>query len=110
MLRLYDESLAVKKAAIRTVKELLVQLPGRITNAAGEHPFNAPWPAGTVVSAKTGRGTDRSGTQVRWLVGHISRGPRSWIFVSCVTGSSDVPALAAVEQAERALREERALP
>jgi beta-lactamase class D len=109
MLRLYDESLPVKKAAIRTVKQLLVQLPGKITNATGDHPFDEPWPPGAIVSAKTGSATDRSGSDVRWLVGHVSRGARSWIFVSNVTGGSDVPALAAVEQAARALRDEGVL-
>jgi beta-lactamase class D len=110
LLGLYREALPVKVPVMRTVKTLLVQRPGVVTNATGSHPFDAPWPAGTVVSAKTGSATDRSGSHVRWLVGHVKRGPRSWIFVSSVTGGSDTPALAAVEQAARALREERVLP
>jgi beta-lactamase class D len=110
LLSLYADTLPVKKAAMQTVRQLIVQLPGVVTNATGDHPFDGPWPAATIVSAKTGSGTDRGGSQVRWIVGHVRRGTRSWIFVSNVTGGSDVPALAAVEQAARALREEHVLP
>ena len=105
MHRLYADELPASPAAMRTVRQLLVQPQGLVVNAAGEHPFAAPWPAGTTVSAKTGSGTDRGGKAVRWLVGHVARGPRSWIFVSCVAGGSDTPALAAVDQAASALRE-----
>ena len=108
MRRLYADELGASPAAVRTVRELLVQPQGHVVNAMGEHPFAAPWPAGTIVSAKTGSGTDRGGQDVRWLVGHVARGPRSWIFVSCVAGSNP-PALAAVEQAASALREEGVL-
>jgi beta-lactamase class D len=90
---------------MRTVRELIVQPQGRVTNAAGEHPFASPWPPRTIVSAKTGSGTDRGGQTVRWLVGRVARDSRSWIFVSCVAGSPETPALAAVEQAASALRE-----
>ena len=37
------------------------------------------------------------------------RGPRSWVFVSTVAGASDTPALAAVNQAASALRDEGVL-
>jgi beta-lactamase class D len=109
MRRLYNDDLPVSRAAMRTVRQLLVQPQGLVVNAAGEHPFAAPWPAGTTVSAKTGSGTDRGGKTVRWLVGHVARGPRSWLFVSSVSGGSDIPALAAVDQAASALREEGVL-
>jgi beta-lactamase class D len=105
MRRLYADELPVGASALRTVRELLVQPPGVVVNAAGEQPFAAPWPAGTIVSAKTGAGTDRSGAAVRWLVGHVARGTRSWVFVSCVAGGSDTPPLAAVALAATALRE-----
>jgi beta-lactamase class D len=94
---------------MRTVRQLLVQPQGFVVNALGEHPFAAPWPSGTTVSAKTGSGTDRGGKAVRWLVGHVARGPRSWVFVSTVAGGSDTPALAAVTQAASALREDGVL-
>jgi beta-lactamase class D len=108
MRRLYADELDASPAAMRTVRHLIVQPKGHVVNALGEHPFAEPWPAGTVVSAKTGSGTDRGGKDARWLVGHVARGARSWVFVSCVAGS-DPPALAAVDQAASALREERVL-
>jgi beta-lactamase class D len=109
MRRLYAGDLPASPAATRTVRQLLVQPQGLVTNAAGRHPFAAPWPSGTTVSAKTGSGTDRGGKPVRWLVGHVARGPRSWVFVSTVAGASDIPALAAVNQAASALRDEGVL-
>jgi beta-lactamase class D len=109
MRRLYADDLPISKAAMTTVKGLLVQPQGKVANAAGEYAFAAPWPAGAVVSAKTGSGNDRDGRQVRWLVGHVARGARSWIFVSSVVGGDDTPAYAAVDQAARALRQEGVL-
>jgi len=109
MRRLYADELPVSPRAMRIVRELIVQPPGAVVNATGEHPFAAPWPRDTVVSAKTGSGTDRGGKSVRWLVGHLARGSRAWIFVSTVAGSDETPALAAVDQAAAALRQERIL-
>jgi beta-lactamase class D len=107
--RLYADDLPISHAAMTTVKRLLVQPRGKVTNAAGEHAFAAPWPAGAVVSAKTGSGNNRDGHEVRWIVGHVARGARSWIFVSSLVGGDDMPALAAVDQAARGLREEGVL-
>lgn len=98
LVRLYEDSLPVSTAAMRTVREILVQPDGVIVNATGEHAFSAPWPDGTVVSAKTGRGDD-----VAWLVGHVQRKSRAWVFVSCVTGTGLDP-LVAVDLAARSLR------
>jgi beta-lactamase class D len=102
MVRLYEDALPVGKEAMRTVREILVQPPGVVVNATGEHPFDAPWPLGTVVSAKTGSSDD-----VRWLVGHVQRHPHSWVFVSCVTRTSD--SLAAIDLAAESLRSAGAL-
>jgi beta-lactamase class D len=107
-LRLYADDLPVSARAMATVRQLLVQPRGTIVNATGEHPFDAPWPEDAVVSAKTGAGPDRSGNAVRWLVGHVQRGARSWVFVSLVVGR-DLDALAAVNLAARALREQHIL-
>jgi beta-lactamase class D len=103
--QLYSDELPVSQAALRIVKELLVQPQGVVTNATGELPFATPWPSGTVVSAKTGSGTDRSGATVRWIVGHVARGQRSWLFVSCVAGAETTPALAAVDLAAASLQQ-----
>jgi beta-lactamase class D len=107
--RLYADELPISHAAMTTVKRLLVLPGGWVTIAAGEHAFAAPWPSGAIVSAKTGSGDNRDGHQVRWIVGHVARGDRSWIFVSSLVGGDDTPALAAVDQAARALREEGVL-
>jgi beta-lactamase class D len=90
-------------------KEALIQPKGVVVNATGEHRFGGDWTAGTILSAKTGSGRDASGRIVRWLVGHVSRGRRSWVFVSCVLGSDQTPPLAAVDLAAEALRHERVL-
>jgi beta-lactamase class D len=103
LLRLFASTLPVRQDAMRTVREILVQPKGMVVNASGEHPFGKPWPPGTVLSAKTGSGRDRSGQQVRWLVGHVSRGRRAWVFVSCVVGGDDTPPLAAVDLAAKSL-------
>ncbi len=102
---LYTDRLPVRRAAMQTVRDLLVQPSGMVVNAAGQHALGESWPEGTVLSAKTGSGRDRSGSQVRWLVGHVSRSGRSWIFVSLVIGPDGTGPLAAVDLAARALSE-----
>jgi beta-lactamase class D len=109
VLDLFGGRLPVAPRSTEIVRRILVQPHGTITNAAGEHRFARPWPQGIVLSAKTGSGPTRDGSAVRWLIGHVQRGPRSWVFVSNVIGAPDLPALAAVEQAERALIAERVL-
>src|SRR5262249_22308988 len=106
---LFADRLPVSTRAMRNVREILVQPDGVILNAAGEHPFARPWPAGVVVSAKSGAGPTGDGHIVRWLVGHVSRGARSWTFVSNVVGGANTPALAAIDQAAQALVEEHVL-
>ena len=103
LVRLYEDSLPVSQLAMRTVRDILVQPSGVVVNATGEHSFDAPWPEGTVVSAKTGSADD-----VRWLVGHVERERRSWVFVSCMTGKGLDP-LAAVNLAAKSLRSEHVL-
>ncbi len=102
--RLYADDLPVDRAAMATVRALLVQPDGVVVNAAGRHPFAAPWPAGTVLSAKTGAGDDHGGRQVRWLIGHVARAGRAWLFVSCVVGDTNLPQRAAMDLAARSLK------
>jgi beta-lactamase class D len=109
LVRLYGDALPVGREAQRVVRELLVQPPGLIVNAAGEHPFDAPWPEGTVLSAKTGSSGHPDGQEVRWVVGHVKRRERSWLFVTCVTGGEGLEPSAAVDLAAGALRQERVL-
>jgi len=109
LVRLYNDDLPLTGRAMRTVREVLIQPRGAIVNAAGEHAFGGTRPPGTVLSAKTGSARDRTGNEVRWLVGHVRRDHRAWVFVSCVVGKDDVAPLAAVELAAGALHEERLL-
>jgi beta-lactamase class D len=108
-IKLYENRLPVAPSAVAAVKQMLVEPPGVVVNAAGRRPFNAPWPAGTIVSAKTGSATHASGRGVRWLAGHIRQGRGSFIFVSCVIGPRDLPANAAIDLAARSLRDARIL-
>lgn len=111
LVRLYEDEgkLPVSEAAIHAVRESLVQPPGVIVNAAGEHRFANPWPVDAVVSAKTGSGTGARSGDVRWLVGHVRRGLQSWVFVSCVTGGRELDPLAAVSLAAKSLHAEQVL-
>ena len=106
---LYRNNLPVSKSAMEQVRAMLVQPAGSVVNATGAHPFDNPWPADAVVSAKTGSVTDRSGRAVRWLAGHVKRGSRSFVFVSCVIGARELEANAAIDLAARSLREAHVL-
>lgn len=108
LLRLFDDRLPVTRRAMQVVRDVLIQPDGKVMNATGAIPFGRGWKTGTVLRAKTGSGHDQSGVEVRWIVGHISRGSRAWVFVSCLTGR-DLPSLAAVDLAERGLSEAGAL-
>jgi beta-lactamase class D len=99
--RFFEGKLPVRADAASSVREILRQPEGRVVNAMGEHSFAEPWPPGTALFAKTGSAEDH-GRRVTWLVGRVERGGRGWLFVSCVSGSSEP--LAALEQAARQLR------
>lgn len=107
--KLHAGQLNVAPAATKIIRHILIQPSGTVTNARGEHPFAAPWPAGAVVSTKTGSGPSGGGNAVRWLVGYVERDTRSWVFVSNVIGDADLSQNAAVELAERALIAEHVL-
>ncbi len=103
--RLYADSLPVPQQVMQQVRAMLVQPEGAVTNAMGVHPFAAPWPSGTVLSAKTGSTSDGSRRGIRWIVGQIQRGPRAFIFVSCVVGTTELAQDAALRLAESRLRQ-----
>jgi beta-lactamase class D len=86
-----------------------VQPAGRVRSASGERRFGETWPEGTVVAAKTGRSTDATGRHVLRLVGHVGRGKRSWVFVSCVIGAEEPDANEAIDLAARSLHEEHVI-
>jgi beta-lactamase class D len=103
-INLYEGRFDVSPRAMEAVKAILMQPAGVVVTASGEQAFGGPWPAGAVVSAKTGSATDRSGRGVRWLAGHVARGGRSWVFVSGVIGAGDLPANAAIDLAALSLK------
>ena len=107
--RLYYGELPVADRSMQIVRDILVQPANVVVNATGEHPFDAPWPAGTVVSAKTGSTSFAGNRAVRWIVGHVRRDRRAWLFVSCVTGADDLDGNAAIDLAARLLRERHVL-
>ena len=77
LLALWRDQLPVKPAAMRAVREMLVQPKDVVVNATGERPFPSH---GAILSAKTG-----SAGLTRWLVGQV--GAR--VFVACVDGDPD---------------------
>jgi len=103
LVRLYDGKLPVKAEAVRTLRQILTQPAGAVVNALGEHPFDAPWPEGTVVEAKTGRGDHEV-----WLVGHVERAGRAWVFVTSIQGDG-LESAAAIDLAAASLRGEGVL-
>jgi beta-lactamase class D len=109
MLKLFQGKLPVSLQAVEQVKAMLVQPAGTVVNSLGEHPFDAPWPAGVIVRAKTGSATDAGGKDVRWLIGHVKRGDHAYVFVSCVVGGEDLPGNAAIELAAKSLRSAKVL-
>jgi beta-lactamase class D len=109
LLKLFTNNLRVNARASETVRRLLIQPPGQVTNASGSPSLGATWDADTSVTAKTGAGPTGDGRAVRWLVGHVRRGSRAWIFVSNIVGPMDLPTTAAIDQAGRALVEEGVL-
>ena len=92
LLKLYQDALPVSpRARDRSRNSGAAAGTGR--QRGGNARISArPWPAGTVVSAKTGSQSDGSGMSTRWIVGHVRRGTRSWIFVSSLTGKDLTPA------------------
>ncbi len=109
LLDLYADRLPLSKRAQAQVRAMLVQPQGQVVNARGAQAFAAPWPAGAVLGAKTGSTSDREGRGVRWLIGHVQRGRRAYVFVSCVVGARDLDANAAIDLAARSLHDAKVL-
>jgi beta-lactamase class D len=107
--KLWNDDLPIARPAIEAVKKMLEEPAGVVVNQAGPQPFGGPWAAGVTVSAKPGSATDRSGRGVRWLIGNVTRGSRSFVFVSCVIGPRELDANDAIDLAARSLRESHVL-
>ena len=103
-LKLYRNQIPVSTRAVEQVKAMLIQPTGVIVNAAGEQPFAAGGRTRRPSARRPGaRPTGRA--RVRWLAGHVKKGSRTFVFVSCVIGAGDVAANAAIDLAARSLRE-----
>jgi beta-lactamase class D len=103
LLRLFQDTLPIDHAAQDAVRRAMIQPAGSVVNAVGVHPFAQPWPPDAIVSAKTGSASEPNRPDVRWLIGHVRRGPRTWTFVSNVVGHG-LPPLAAVDLAAASLK------
>ena len=88
LLDLYADRLRVGPRAADAVRQISCSPTAASPTPTASIRSPARWPAGTVVAAKTGSGNAGGGLAVRWLVGHASRGPRAWVFVSNVIGGA----------------------
>jgi beta-lactamase class D len=105
LLRLYNDKLPLSATAQAQVRAMLVQPEGNVVNSRGTHGFVGAWPTDAVVSAKTAATTDATGHGVRWIVGHVERGARAFVFVACVVGPETVGPNAAIDLAAKELRD-----
>ncbi|MEI2453822.1 penicillin-binding transpeptidase domain-containing protein [Lysobacter firmicutimachus] len=107
--RLFRSELPVDRQAMAEVRSALRQPAGVVVGSFGAAPFGPmPWRHDLIVSAKSGSVVMQEKKEaVRWLVGHIKRGTRQMVFVSCVTGPRTLPENAAAVLANHELREAR---
>lgn len=109
LVRLYQQELDVSAPSLAAVRQMLVQKDGVVVTAEGDKPFAKPWAKDALVSAHAANTLDRSGRGVRWLVGHVARGERAYVFVSCVIGAASLDPDAAITLAAKSLREAEVL-
>ena len=109
LLKLFRDELPIERQAMAEVRSALRQPSGVVVGSFGAVPFGPmPWRPDLTVSAKSGSVVMQEKKEaVRWLVGHVRRGTRQLVFVSCVTGPRNLPENAAAVLANHALREAR---
>jgi beta-lactamase class D len=95
-------TLPISRAHLLTVLEAMRMPHGEVLMAAGAHPFELTWPAGTVVRAKTGN-TTVAGERVSWLIGSLELESRHHVFVARVRFAGALPPSAGAELAVREL-------
>lgn len=100
--RMMRGELPVAEGHLQAVRAALVMPAGKVTMAAGPHPFALDWPGPLVVRAKTGN-TNVDGERVSWLVGEIESGTRRVVFVSRVRSDAPLPSGAGADLAARVL-------
>lgn len=108
--RFFSEQLPVNKQAMADVRAGLRQPPGALIGNYGAIGIGRfPARNDTSVVAKSGSAVMAGVEAVRWQVGQITRGTRSFVFVSCVTGPLNLPEGAAATFAANELRAASAL-
>lgn len=105
--RLFAEELTVSRKAMIEVRAPLRQPPGLIVGNFGAFPVGPiSWRNDTSMLGKGGATIvdgEEGKEAVRWQVGHISRGNRQFVYVSCVTGPKTLPENAAALLAANSL-------
>lgn len=97
--RMYRYELPAARANVEAVKAAMRMPEGAVTMARGTHPF----PVAGVVHAKSGN-TTVAGERVSWLVGHLARGGKEYVFVARKRGSASLPGTAGADLALRELK------
>jgi beta-lactamase class D len=95
-------TLPISRAHLSTVLEAMRMPQGEVLMAAGAHPFELTWPAGTVVRAKTGNATV-AGERVSWLIGSLELESRQHVFVARLRFAGTLPPSAGADLALREL-------
>ncbi len=95
---MFRYELPASRANIDAVKAAMRMPEGAITMARGTHPF----PVGGVVHAKSGNATV-DGERVSWLIGHLERGGKEYVFVARKRGKGSFPATTGADLALREL-------
>jgi len=109
LLKLFRNELPIERQAMAEVRAALRQPAGVVVGSFGAAPFGpSPSRPDLTVAAKSGSVVMQEKKEaVRWLVGHVKRGTRQLVFVSCVTGPRTLPENAAAVLANHELRAAR---
>lgn len=101
----YARELPVNQEHVRLIEDALVQTPGTVQNARGVHRLTLSWPAGVVLSSKTGATTIASRESVSWLVGVLTVRDARYVFASAVWREDGVNQLDAARLAIKIFNE-----
>ncbi|MGO1072076.1 penicillin-binding transpeptidase domain-containing protein [Lysobacter sp. CA199] len=103
--RLFRDELGVSRQAAAQVREPLVLPPGLLTGSYGGLPIR-PLPRynDSSMAGKSGSVVVGGKEAVRWQIGHIDRGAREYVYVTCVTGPANLPENAAAVLTANELR------
>ena len=85
--RFYAGRVPIAAQHVATVQRALTEPPRGVQNSTGVHVLIDKWPAGTVLTGKTGggRALDDPAMRVSWLVGRLTVRGRHYVFAANVT-------------------------